>query len=293
MNGMDRGYLSWLAQSDAVIEEIVARSVGVSYPGINPLEIGEIKVSLPGVSDQRLIAGYLDIETKRLDGMRAFIRARQKLLEVRLRALIRADLAGYDRDAGPLRRYVTRVKTGATPSPAEAGDVPWYTPASFVDGLTIGAPIRWLPPDWVTDGTAVKFAPDSTLIVGIGATAGRVAHLDHVASGNQQLTCVEPGPRMLSRFLSWQLWAFGDELRGSASVTTLPIISNEVIRSFRVVVPSLDDQAHLVQGWERAATVTKALSQATRRLEGLLDERRRALITASVTGQLQLRGVAA
>src|SRR5204862_363655 len=38
---LNPGFLGWSAQSDALIEEIVARSVGVSYPAITAGEIGD------------------------------------------------------------------------------------------------------------------------------------------------------------------------------------------------------------------------------------------------------------
>jgi type I restriction enzyme S subunit len=60
---MDPGYLGWLMQSDVVVEEVVARSVGVSYPAINAAEIGDIRVPVPSLDTQRAIADYLDTET--------------------------------------------------------------------------------------------------------------------------------------------------------------------------------------------------------------------------------------
>ena len=64
---VDGRYLGWVAQSDMVVEEIAARSVGVSYPAISPAEIGKIKVPVPPLEHQRAIADFLDRETARLD----------------------------------------------------------------------------------------------------------------------------------------------------------------------------------------------------------------------------------
>ena len=69
-------YLAWWAQSDHCIEEIVARSVGVSYPAINPDEIGLIGVPALPFEEQQAIADYLDTETARID---ALICRKQKL----------------------------------------------------------------------------------------------------------------------------------------------------------------------------------------------------------------------
>ena len=67
---LDCRYLGWVAQSDPVIEEIVARSVGVSYPAINGSEIGDIPVqgeTVPEIKEtvQRAYAGIEQAMAKR------------------------------------------------------------------------------------------------------------------------------------------------------------------------------------------------------------------------------------
>ena len=64
---IDAGFLGWWAQSDACIEEIVARSVGVSYPAINASEIGDLEIYLPPLPIQRDIAALLVDETSKID----------------------------------------------------------------------------------------------------------------------------------------------------------------------------------------------------------------------------------
>lgn len=91
---IDARYLSWLIQSDVVIEEIVARSVGVSYPAINASEIGAIVVPLPEISEQRAIAGYLDAETARIDRVVAVEQARVRTSQERLVSAVEAAVLG-------------------------------------------------------------------------------------------------------------------------------------------------------------------------------------------------------
>ena len=63
----DAAYAYWAIREHGFVEEIVARSVGVSYPAINPSEIGAIPVPQPPLAEQRRIASYLDSETARID----------------------------------------------------------------------------------------------------------------------------------------------------------------------------------------------------------------------------------
>jgi type I restriction enzyme S subunit len=104
---LDYRFLGWLAQSDVVVEEIVARSVGVSYPGVNAGEIGSIKVPHPSLPTQLAIADYLDSETTQIDALigldaegwkgtrsLALLQRQIALLVERRRALITAAVTG-------------------------------------------------------------------------------------------------------------------------------------------------------------------------------------------------------
>lgn len=71
---LDSRFLGYVAQSQEFIDEVVARSVGVSYPAITPGSLMEILVPTPSHSEQKLVADYLDRETAEID---AFISDQQ------------------------------------------------------------------------------------------------------------------------------------------------------------------------------------------------------------------------
>ena len=78
---VDPRYFSWWVLSDTFIEEVVARSVGVSYPAINASELGDLRVRVPSLAEQRAIADYLDTETNRIDTLITKKRRMIELLE--------------------------------------------------------------------------------------------------------------------------------------------------------------------------------------------------------------------
>jgi type I restriction enzyme S subunit len=294
---VDPRFLSWYLQSDPFVDEVVARSVGVSYPAINPSEIGEMGVPMPDLAEQRAIADYLDTETTRIDALITKKRRLCQDLEARFR-LIAFNMTTGSGTSLPLRRCVAAVRTGTTPPSAEmaslqGADEPWYSPGDVGDRLALKEPARSLNHRSVDEGWVPRFEPDSTLVIGIGATAGRVAHLSHPATGNQQMTCLVTGRLMRSRFLSWQLWARTDELRATAPYTTLPILNNDFLKSFSVVLPELDTQDHAVAQLDHIADTTAAAVAAIEHQIDLLVEHRQALITAAVTGEHQVPGLAA
>ncbi|MBC6406238.1 MAG: restriction endonuclease subunit S, partial [Rhodospirillales bacterium] len=65
--GVDTGFLYRVVQSNPFIEQVVAKSTGVSYPAISPSTLSNIKVPLPDLATQKAIADFLDRETARID----------------------------------------------------------------------------------------------------------------------------------------------------------------------------------------------------------------------------------
>lgn len=66
---VDSGFLGWAAKSEPFVSEVVARSVGVSYPAINASELATIEMPLPPHETQRRIARFLDEKTARIDDL--------------------------------------------------------------------------------------------------------------------------------------------------------------------------------------------------------------------------------
>lgn len=91
---IDPRFLGWWTQSDVCVEEIVARSVGVSYPAINATELGNLTIDLPSLPEQREIADFLDAETARVDALVEKNMAMLDLLTERRQALITAAVTG-------------------------------------------------------------------------------------------------------------------------------------------------------------------------------------------------------
>ena len=62
-------YLSFLMKSTLYVEEIVSRSVGVSYPAITASEIADLDLLLPPISEQKVIVDYIDDIVKNLENI--------------------------------------------------------------------------------------------------------------------------------------------------------------------------------------------------------------------------------
>lgn len=85
---LDPGYLSYALRSPFFVETVVSRSTGVSYPAINAPEVGNIGIPLPSLDEQKAIAACLDRETARVDALIEKKRRQIELLQEKRSALI-------------------------------------------------------------------------------------------------------------------------------------------------------------------------------------------------------------
>ncbi len=91
---VDSGFLGWVVKSEPFVSEVVARSVGVSYPAINASELITIEIPLPPLDTQRRIVQFLDEKTGQIDALIEKIRDSIVQLEEYRSAQITAAVTG-------------------------------------------------------------------------------------------------------------------------------------------------------------------------------------------------------
>ena len=100
---LDSGFTAYALRSPYFVDRVVAHSVGVSYPAINASELSSLDVAFPPLPEQHAIATFLDRETARIDALVAKKERLIELLQEKRTALItRAITSGLDPDA-PLK----------------------------------------------------------------------------------------------------------------------------------------------------------------------------------------------
>ena len=280
----DGRYLAWWARHAWASGQIAAVCSGANIQHIGSDGLKRLTIDVPTVEEQRRIADFLDDRVARIDQIITARNSQSALLIPRRRAAVAQAVAGLPKL--PIRRLLRRVITGGTPGPEadSPGGLSWFSPGAFRADLTLGQPTRSVEPS-----ACVEFPANTVVMVGIGATAGKVAWLDKRASGNQQLTCLEHHPQVAeARFLLHQLDALGDSLLRSAPAATLPIINNESLRAFNVAIAELQEQHRLSEEWDSRLAQDSEISGRLERSVHLLNEYKQALITAAVTGELDV-----
>ena len=293
---------------------------GVTRFGLPKSEIGTVTLPVPPLPKQRTIADYLDRETARLDALVAEKERVLGLLAEKRRALItRAVTRGLDPNV-PLRDsglpwlgeipahweiwkvgHIAKVGNGSTPSRNNAGywsegRIPWLNSSvvnhpevtradQFVTALA--AQECHLP--WVKRGSVL------VAITGQGKTRGRAAVLSFDATINQHLAFIHPKQsHLLPWFLKWTLFAAYDFLRSISDDAggTKGALTCEEVANLRVPVPPVREQAGILENIATSVERLDSLRAVAKNTISLIKERRSALISAAVTGQIDMEQVA-
>lgn len=125
---------------------------------------------------------------------------------------------------------------------------------------------------------------------GQGITRGRVAILGVSAAYNQACVAINPNQKIGNDFLKFFFMAGYDALRDGGNETSQMNLNADIVSKFKILVPPLDEQYDIVSLLELKLTNYDKLIIKSEDAIALMQERRTALISAAVTGKIDLRG---
>ncbi|MBH1814764.1 restriction endonuclease subunit S [Stenotrophomonas maltophilia] len=313
-NQIDSGYLGWVAKSQPFVDEVVARSVGVSYPATNASDLADMGIPVPPIFVQQRIVHFLDEKTARID---ALIEKKQVLLErlaEKRQALItravtkglnpnvRMKPSGVDWvnqipvhwNSGNIRRFA-RMKTGHTPSRSmpeywEDCTIPWFT---LADVWQIRDGTRWHLGETAEkiselglENSAAELLPAGTVILSRTASIGFSGIMPVPMATSQDFWNWVCGPELLPEYLLLLFRAMGDEFELSTNGSTHKTIYQGIAAGLRICVPEVGEQRRIVTFvLERIGELDAVRTKVSASIVSLR-EYRSSVITAAVTGQL-------
>ncbi|MBR8194183.1 restriction endonuclease subunit S [Burkholderia vietnamiensis] len=309
-----------LFKSSIFKDMLAAFNVGVrDGKSIRYDDFSQFLLAVPRLDVQKAIATRLDRETARIDALVEKKTRFIELLREKRQALItHAVTKGLDpnvkmKDSGvewlgevpehwvakKVAYWISTSGSGTTPAKEqdycleEDEGIPWVTTGELREN-TIASTQKYVTASAITEYSALKVHPVGSLVIAMyGATVGRLAILGVPASLNQACFAIHPCSSISMEFLRYWIEGFRIELMEMATGAGQPNISADKIRNLVVAAPkSLIEQEKVVDFLIRNTSLIDALIEKTERSIELLKERRSALITAAVTGQIDLREAA-
>ncbi|HDX6637979.1 TPA: restriction endonuclease subunit S, partial [Escherichia coli] len=165
--------------------------------------------------------------------------------------------------------------SGGTPSRSkpeyyEGGDIPWIKSGDLKDSKIYEAN-EYITAAGLENSSAKIVEKDSILIAMYGATVGRLAILGINAATNQAICNIRPDTtiadmKYLYYFLKSKFSYFVENAVGGAQ----PNISQGLIKSLEVPLPSLDEQKRIADILDKAAGVCQKREQAIKLADDFL-----------------------
>lgn len=311
------GYAAHALRAPFFVELVVANSKGVSFPAINETEMATFGLAVPPPLEQSRVAAFLDRETARID---ALVAEKKRLLDLlneqRASLITQAVTKGLDpnmpmKDSGldwlgsiPAHWTATRVRfltdrivdgVHHTPEYVEDG-IPFITVknlTSQVDGISFDEV------DYITHEAHAQLSKRASprkgdLLLTKDGTLGvpRIVDTDRPFSIFVSVALLQVRhDKVLSRFLRYvfESEATKEQFRSRSMGSALKHLHLEEIASIRVALPPLKEQDAIVRTLDdqlkRLSILVHRVGEAIERL----GEYRTALISAAVTGKIDVR----
>ena len=309
---LDSRFLAYFLQSEMVRQQLDARvqSVTRSHQRVAPEDITHLMINLPELGEQLRIADFLDAETARIDRMQLATQRQASLLVELLKERIRtATTVGR----GPSVRtgiawmpemnaswrlvkvsHTFRTGGGTTPTSDRPeyfdGPYPWVNSADINNG-DIFSTGKSVTAQALRDFPTLRIHPAGSLVIalyGQGATKGNVGILRIPACLNQACCALIPTGSITSNYALYWFRAHKDGIVALAHGAGQPNLSQELVRNLKIPVPELPEQHRITNELRRAEEDVQRRLNLLRTRQRLLAERRQALITAAVTGQIDV-----
>jgi type I restriction enzyme S subunit len=310
-------FWAFLLKSSSYISALQTMTDGIrDGKNISYAQFGALGIPVPHVHEQIVIARFLDRETAKID---ALIAEQEKLIallsEKRQATISRAVTRGLApnmplKDSGvpwlgkvPAHWEVTRLKhvtdlivdcPHETPVYDDSGEYLVIRTADISEGrLDTSAMYSVDKTEYLSRIRRQALMKDDIVYGREGERWGYAALVpeDDVFCLGQRMMQFRPDKAMCSRYLMWQLNSRSTYRQGQIDTVgaTSPHVNVGTIRNYVLVKPPRKEQVDISSFLDEETSRLDALDTEANRTISLLKERRAALISAAVTGKIDVR----
>ncbi|MFW2018940.1 restriction endonuclease subunit S [Acinetobacter baumannii] len=312
---LNNDYLFYWLQ--AFKDEIVQLSSGGGQPNINQEKVASLRISAPNVKDQTQIANFLDHETTKIDHL---IEKQQQLIELlkekRQAVISHAVTKGLDpnvpmKDSGvewlrevpehwdviaisKVTQKITNGYVGPTRDILVEEGIPYVQATHIKKGKVNFDNAYFVREKWSNDHAKSILKKDDVLIVQTGAGTGDVGLVSESEEGFNchALIILQPKKQQLSgSYLAYCLQSdYGYATLYSIRTGGMhPHLNCGEVQFVKISVPPLDEQVAISKFIEKNIQDFDQLIEKAKLAIQLMQERRTALISAAVTGKIDVR----
>jgi len=295
LHSSDPRYLNYVLRSRPFINLYAANSKGIrpAQWDLQPERLDQIRIPAPPLPTQRAIADYLDRETAEIDGMRADLDEMERLLEERRAAVIDTTITATETTHTVRVGYIAELITGLTYSPqdiVEDGGTVVLRSGNIQSSkinLEDEVQVRLSIPD------KLRVRSGDILVCARNGSAKLVGKSAKLTSEEQGFTWGAFMTVVRSDINEWLFWYLHsnefEHMRGDFSSSTINQLTNGTFS--RIPIPVEKDPCRrneLTEELARETAEIDSMLEDITKLRDLLAERRAAVISAAVTGQIDI-----
>jgi type I restriction enzyme, S subunit len=305
-------FLHYFTLTEEFIDQVDSSTYGSKMPRASWDFIGLLEVPIP-CNESKKIAHFLDHETAKID---ALIEKQQRLVELlkekRQAVISHAVTKGLNPNA-PMKDsgvewlgevpahwkvaslgYYAQISTGATPDRSNQsywnGSIPWIKTGEVKYDEIFEAE-EYISEEAVAK-SSVKLSPPGTVLMamyGQGVTRGRVAILGVAATYNQACAAINARLEVWNKYLIFFFMAAYHAIRDDGNETSQMNLNADIVGKFKISIPPLNEQHQIVDCITPKIEKFDSMISQSETAISLMQERRTALISAAVTGKIDVR----
>jgi type I restriction enzyme, S subunit len=290
--GVDRRFLTYtlLAESTRQYLDSMVQSVTRSHQRIRPEQLMRIPVEVPPVESQRAIADFLDAETGRIDQLLRSRERQRALVAERFASSIESLLWSNAAVHAPALSVAVSIAEGQVdPGEPRYSETPLIAPNHVESGTGRVLDVTTAGEQGAISGKYLCRAGDVVYSkIRPALRKACIAPVDSLTSAD--MYPLRPNRGLLPRYLLYFLLSnrFTEFAVMESERVAMPKINRDAFGRIRIPMPSTDTQRRTIDQLDQESLRLEALSVTLERAAVVLQERKQALITAAVTGQLDL-----
>jgi type I restriction enzyme S subunit len=192
-------------------------------------------------------------------------------------------------------KYFADIQTGSTPSTNldsywYNSTEDWFTPSDFNDDdIHLEGSSRKVAKAAFDESACRVFAPKTVLIVGIGATLGKVGISYKTCSANQQINAITFKENVEPLYGAYYLYSIRELMKSVANAATLAIVNQATTGDLPFVCPPIEEQRKIIETTETKVSVIRSSILEIESQISDLQSYKSSVISEAVTGKVDLR----